>query len=127
MLQKKTKKPIGFGAIVQPTTKLILDRENRKKNSGSRIMYSAYHCCSDGLVVVGGFRASNGERYFKVVPLRRQFSGTNNRYISWANISIINVKAVQEVERLITKVFMNDYHLKVANDEAYKRFGKEFT
>lgn len=122
MLQKKGKRPIGFGSIVYTTSEFTETRNKRLTDKGSKFKYTTYHCIEDGYVVVGGFKSNNGEKYLKILPIR---NGAH-RYISWNYLTIINSKFILESERNITKAFTNEHHLKIANDEAYRRFGKGF-
>lgn len=122
MLQKKGKKPVGFGSIVYTSSEFDTTRRDRNNNGkGSKLKYFGYHCIDDGYVVVGGFLNAKKEKYYKVVPIRK----SNHYYINWSNIAIIHSKFILESERTLGTIF-KEHTLKVVNDEAEKRFGKEF-
>lgn len=123
MLQKKGKKPVGYGSIVYTTTEYDITKYKRKTSKGSKIKYFGYHCEEDGYIVVGGFLSANKQKYYKILPLRRNSAGT---YVNFHNIAIINSKFVLESERSI-KTSANANQLKYINDEANRRFGREFT
>ena len=124
MLQKKGKKPVGFGSIVYTTSEYDITKYRRKTSKGSKIKYFGYHCNEDGYIVVGGFLSNNKQKYYKIVPIRRNSTGI---YVNFANLSIIHSKFVLETERNLKTSVGNPNQLKWINDEASKRFGREFT
>ena len=121
MLQKKGRKPIGFGSVVICSSDYYKNKAKRKTIKGSKLQYFGYHCTEAGFIVVGGFMSNDKQKYYKVVPIRK----ANSNYINWANLAIINSKFVSELGIPLGKLF-NEHTLKVISDEAIKRFGREF-
>lgn len=124
MLQKKVRKPIGFGSVVEINNELKHIRSKRKKyDKGSRMFAEHYHVNKARLIIVGGFVSSNGQKYFKTIRLNTNHNGYN--YIDYNSMSIIHSKFVYETGDTLNKIF-EPYNLKAHNDEAYKRFKREF-